>query len=98
MTVNIDLSARSRARLHRLPGHSSSVHRDHGPRLKLTFEDGLRLARCLRADSVSPDPRGLAPPRPMSQGWLRLVPELTFLNSKANVPLYQRTADAFQKA
>ena len=73
MTVNIDSSARSRARLHRLPGHSSSVHRDHGPRLKLTPEGRLRLARPLRAGSASPDDWGLAPPRSTSGGWLRLA-------------------------
>ena len=43
MTVNIDSFARSRARLHRLPGHSS-VQQDHGPRLKLTPEGWLCLA------------------------------------------------------
>ena len=73
MTVNVDSSARSRARLHCLLGHSSSVDRDNGPRLKLTPEGCLRLARRLRADTISPDPRGLALPRPTSEGRLRLA-------------------------
>ena len=36
----------------------------------------LHLTRRLRADSISPDPRGLAPPRPTSGGWLRLIRRL----------------------
>jgi hypothetical protein len=55
MTVNIDSSTRSRARLHRMPDHSSSVHRDHGSCLKLMSGGWLRLARRLGTDSASPD-------------------------------------------
>ena len=71
MTVNVDSSAQSRAQLHRLPGHSSSIHQDHGPRLKLTPKDWLCLARRLRAGFASPDVPGQAPPCPTSRAKLR---------------------------
>ena len=53
ITINVDPSERSRARLHLLLGSASVDTKAVG--------------------SISPDPRGRAPPRLTSAGWLRLA-------------------------